>query len=401
MIPVQVVGLGGGPQDLTPRQAGIVAEAQVLAGGKRLLAMFPDHRARRLALAYNLDAWVEDLAQAARDRRVAVLASGDPGFFGIAGRLVERLGPEAVVIHPNLTTVQAAFARLKEPWQDVAVVSLHGRGDAALWPALLRAERVAIYTDSRHTPEGIARLLLERGQDHWRLAVLENLGSSTERVKEYSLEEAAGMSFSPLNLAVLKRQAWPEELRLGLGEESFAHQDGLITKSEVRALSLAKLELTPGLTLWDLGAGSGSLGLEASLLTRGGHVVAVEAVPERVHQIKANRRRFGAASLEVVQARLPEALASLPDPQRVFVGGGGPDLAAIIRGAAQRLPSGGILVAALVLVSSLEAARRALAAAGLREEITQVQISRGAALGDDIYLKAQNPVWLVKGVKRQ
>jgi precorrin-6Y C5,15-methyltransferase (decarboxylating) len=128
-------------------------------------------------------------------------------------------------------------------------------------------------------------------------------------------------------------------------------------------------------------------------------VVAVERAPERAAQIRANRARFGAASLEVVAAELPAALAGLPDPHRVFVGGGGPALGEIIAEACRRLPSGGVLVAALVLLGSLETARGALATAGLETEVTQVQISRDAPLGADLYLKALNPVYLVKGVK--
>jgi precorrin-6Y C5,15-methyltransferase (decarboxylating) len=403
MIPVQVVGMGSGPKDLTSAQAELIAQAQVLAGGMRLLEMFAALQVPRLPLAYNLDSWLDEVAEAAQARRVVVLASGDPGFYGVAAKVVERLGPANVVIHPGLTTVQTAFARLKEPWQDVRVVSLHGRdqgsGEAALWPALAQATRVAVYTDPAHTPDAIARLLLERGQDCWRLAVLEDLGAACERVGEYALAETAGMSFSALNLAVLKRQAWPEPLRLGLPEEAYERRGGLITKTETRVLALAKLELGPGLTLWDLGAGSGSLGLEATLLTPGGRVVTVERAPERAAQIKANRRRFGAASLEVVEAALPGAMASLPDPDRVFVGGGGAALEEIILEAGRRLPAGGVLVAAVVMLTSLEAAQRALALAGLEAEVTQAQISRSAPLAEGLYMKALNPVWLVKGVK--
>lgn len=403
MIPVQVVGVGAGPADLSAAQAQVIAQAQVLAGGTRLLEMFGAHQAPRLTLAYNLDSWLGEVAAAAQAQRVVVLASGDPGFYGVAAKVVAHLGADNVVIHPGLTTVQTAFARLKEPWQDARVVSLHGRdqgsGEDALWPALAQAKRVAVYTDPAHTPDALARLLRARGQEHWRLAVLEDLGADNERVGEYSLDEAAGLRFSPLNLVVLKRLAWPEPLRLGLPEEAYAHEAGLITKAEARVLALAKLELAPGQTLWDLGAGSGSLGIEATLLVPGGRVVAVERVPERAAQIEANRARFGAASLEVVAAELPGALASLPDPDRVFVGGGGPALGEIIAKACRRLPSGGVLVAALVLLGSLEAARGALATAGLETEITQVQISRDAPLGADLYLKALNPVYLVKGVK--
>lgn len=401
MNTVRVVGLGMGLSDLTEQHGRIIAQAQVLAGGRRQLALFPGHPARKLVLAYNLDQWLDQVAAAAQGESVVALASGDPGFHGIAARLVGRLGAAAVEIHPNVTTVQAALARLKEPWQDTPVVSLHGRGERGLWPAMTRADRVAIYTDPAHTPAFIARLLLERGQDHWDMAVLEDLGAEGEKIGIYSLEAAAGQGFSDLNLVVLRRLNQPRILRVGLAEEMYEHQGGLITKSEVRAVALAKLELGPGLGLWDLGAGCGSLGLEASLLTQGGPITAVECDPARAQQIRANRRRFGVGCLEVVEARLPLGMDDLPDPDRVFVGGGAADLPEIMARAWRRLPSGGVLVAAVVLMESLQATRQALADQGAAPEVSQLQVSRSARLGGGSFLRALNPVWLIKGVKEK
>ncbi len=399
MMPVKVVGMGLGLEDLSPRLRQAVDQAQVLAGGRRLLALFPEHPGRKLELAYNLETWLEQVADAASDQRVAVLASGDPGFHGIAARLVERLGFGGVEIYPNLSSVQAAFARLKEPWEDAALVSLHGHGAQALWPALARADRVAVLTEPKQGPDHIARLLIERGVENWEMAVAEDLGGPDERVGVYDLPRAAVTRFSPLNLAVLRRTRPPRPLRLGAPEEAYEHAGGLITKSEVRAVALGLLELGPGMTLWDLGAGCGSLGIEASLLVPGGRVLAVERQPERVEMIKANRRRYEAGCLEVVQGELPQAMEGLPAPDRVFVGGGGAELPAILAGAAQRLPRGGVLVAAVVLLASLETARQTLGQAGLETQVSQAQVSRSVRLGNDEFLRALNPVWLVKGVK--
>ncbi len=399
MIPIQVIGLGMGLDDLPAKGLRLVQEAQVLAGGRRLLDLFPQHLGQRLPLEGSLEPWLDQLGRLAREQRVVVLASGDPGFFGIAQRLAERLGPEALVIHPNVTSVQAAFARLKEPWHQAGVVSLHGRGLEDLAPALAGRQRVAVFTDPRNTPAALARLLLERGQEHWRLCVLEDLGAPAERMGEYSLEQAAAAQFSPLNLVVLKRQAWPQRLGLGLAEEAYEHQAGLITKAEVRVVALAKLELRSGLTLWDLGAGCGSLGLEASLLLPGGRIVAVERDPARVAMIAANRRRFGVANLEIVRAELPRGLEDLPAPDRVFIGGGGADLGDIMSAARRRLAPGGVMVVAAVRLEALETARRVMTQEGLNPQVTQVQVSRDAPLGGGGFLKALNPVWLIKGAR--
>lgn len=397
---VTVVGLGLGRADLTPRGLAAIESAQVLAGGERLLAWFPEHPGRRLLLKFNLADWLEQVALlAGQGQEVAVLASGDPGFFGVAAKVIQRLGREAVTVLPNVTAMAAACARLGLAWQEARAVSLHGRDDQGpLWRALGESDLVVVYTDPRHGPAWLAGLLLQRGQaPYWRLGVAQDLGAAQERVAWYTPAAAAEESFSELNVVALERVARPQPLRLGAPEDAYAHQAGLITKSEVRCAALGRLELGPGLTVWDLGAGSGSLGLEAGLLCPGGRVVAVEADPERAELIRANRAAFGAGWLEVVQARLPQDLAKLPDPDRVFIGGGGEELGAIMEAAWDRLKPGGVLLVSLVRLESLARARAALAGLGAAVETTQIQVGRGAALTGGEYLKALNPVWLVRG----
>jgi precorrin-6Y C5,15-methyltransferase (decarboxylating) len=319
------------------------------------------------------------------------------------GPLVVRvLGPEQVVIHPNLTAVQTACARLQMPWQDATVISLHGRAWEPLAAALGKPGPWLVYTDPEHTPAAIARFLLLRGLGQARFCVLEDLGQDSERVTWLSLAEAQERDFSPLNLVVVAPapgEAWPArpQLHLGLPEEALAHQAGLITKAEVRAVVLAKLNLSPGQVLWDVGAGCGSVGLEASLLLPGGKIFAVERHPERAAQIAANRDKFGVHHLEVVCAPAPLGLAPLPDPQRVFVGGGGPEVGAIIQEAVRRLAPEGRIVITAVLLETLTAARQALAQAGWEAEVVQLQVSRSHPLADGTAFKALNPVWIITG----
>ena len=190
-------------------------------------------------------------------------------------------------------------------------------------------------------------------------------------------------------------------MHLGLPEEAYAHQGGLITKAEVRAVVLAKLRLSPGLTLWDVGAGCGSVGLEASLLLPGGQIMAVEQDPERAAQIRANRAKFGVTNLEVVCGHAPECLANLPAPQRVFLGGGGRDLPEILPEVLGRLDRDGRLVLSATLVETLETARSVLSHSGWEVEVTQIQVSRSRPLGGGIFLQALNPVWIVTGYSSQ
>lgn len=401
MIPVLVIGLGLGPDDLSPRLRELVDQAQVLAGGRRLLAYFPEHPGRRIELTGGLEPWLDQVQAAAQSMPVAVLASGDPGFHGVATALVRRLGREMVRIQPNVTAMQGACARLGLPWGAAVHVSLHAADAEALprlWTALGQSDLVVVYPGPTLGPARLAVMLAERGQDCWRVSVLENLGAADERLSSFArASEVAGV-FGPLCVVALERVApRPPALTIGAPEAAYQSDGGLITKAEVRAVALAKLALGPKLTLWDVGAGSGSVGLEAASLMPGGTVWAVERDPRRVAMIRANRARYGLAMLEAIEGQAPEALADLPRPDRVFIGGGGPNLEAIIAVCAARLAPGGLIVVSAVLGGSIETARRALARAGLGVDETFVQICRGQAVAGQTMLKALNPVWLLRG----
>lgn len=405
MQPVTVIGMGLGPQDLTARHQQLIAAADVLVGGKRLLDHFKDAAVEKKPIDRHLDRLLEFVKRRMKTQRVVVLASGDPLFFGIGTRLVDALGAENVVIYPNISTVAAAFARIREPWHDVAVISLHGKKDAgAVLRRLEQAARLAVLTDPHKNPAWIAARLIKSQVTDVRMCVLERLGTDSERIGWYALDRAAGMQFAEPNLVVIKRDPPPAAGRrpLGLGtpDSWFAHPQGLITKAEVRAVTLAKLQLATDHVLWDLGAGSGAVALEASVLVTAGRIFAVEKNPARVEQIRANRARFKVGNLEVVAAVLPAGLEKLPRPDRVFIGGGGQDLGRIIKAAAARLKPDGRMVINTVLIQNVGAALRALKKAGLQTEIIQVQISRGRAMPWGQRMQALNPVWIAAGMRK-
>ncbi len=401
MMTVHVVGLGLGPNDLSPKLLAVVESAGALAGGTRHLDFFPRHTGIRIPLTGKLSDWLDRVERAAAERTVAVLASGDPGFHGIAARIVERLGADDVVVHPNVSSVQAAFARLKEPWHDAVLVSLHGHDEQFLLGSLYRTDKIAVLTDPSHTPARIAQLLLDRGQNYWRMWVLEDLGTDRERVGSYTLEDAAAASFSPLNVVVLKREKHPEALWLGTPEERFAHEAGLITKSEIRPSIIAALNIRDGQVMWDLGAGCGSVGIEASLINPTGRIVAVERSTERIRHIEENRARFGVANLEIVRAELPEGMGALPAPDRIFIGGGGRNLSDILRRAAKRLPPGGVIVTAAVRLESVHDAQSTLLECGFAVDLIHLHVDKSNPLGGGLYMKPLNPVWIVRGTQTE
>jgi precorrin-6B C5,15-methyltransferase / cobalt-precorrin-6B C5,C15-methyltransferase len=401
---LSIIGVGLGPEDLTAKHLDLIAKADVLIGGRRLLAHFSDSRAEKLAIGKDLDAVIAFITQRLGRCSIVVLASGDPLFYGIGTKLTEAFGSENITVYPNVSSVAAACARIKEPWGGLRVVSLHGRHNAGELLRVLGAERAAaVLTDPVHNPAWLAGELRRRGLDRFRICVLEALGSPSEHYAWYDLNQAEGMAFKEPNLVILKMPLGPEpgplKLSLGTPDEAFTHAQGLITKSEVRAVTLAKLRLLPGQTLWDLGAGSGSVAIEATLLLKEGRVVAVEKDAERIALIRTNAKRFGVRHLRIVQATLPEGLAGLPSPDRIFIGGGGKDLGAIITAAARYLRPDGVMVVNAVLLSNLTTVLETFKQLGYVTEVVQVQVQRGREMPWGERLEALNPVWIVSGIK--
>lgn len=400
--PVCVIGLGLNPDDLTARHKAIIEKADLLVGGRRHLAFFKDLAVEKRRIGRDLKALVEDIRACMDEKSIVVLASGDPLFFGIGGYLVRELGRARVQLYPNVTAAAAAFARLGEPWSLAGLVSLHGRKtELELLTVLREKDLVAVYTDRNKDPSWVARFLMDFGVTWFEMGVCQQLGLPSERISWHRLKTAAGLTFADPNIVILRRtdNRVPERCGPGAPDGLFEHTRGLITKAEVRAVTLAKLTLKTGQIMWDLGAGSGSVGLEAAGLLRHGAVWAVEKNAARCDQIAANRRRFGVTNLKVVHGRLPAALTELPDPQRVFVGGGGRDLSTIVDRAARRLPTGGVLVANTVLLENIQSTMDVLKAGGLGVDVTQVQVSRKSDMPWGMRLAAENPVFVISGEK--
>jgi precorrin-6Y C5,15-methyltransferase (decarboxylating) len=391
----------GSPQ-LAPGAAAILAAAQVLVGGKRLLAAFPDHPGHRVPIAGPLGAVCEAVA-AAREEGLAVvvLADGDGLYFGIGKTLLACFGPAALVFSPNVTTVAAACSRLGRPWDTLPVVSLHGRSDATpLFAALARHDAVAVYTDPANSPAKVAAALLGRGGDGFAMTVFENLGLPGEAIRRLSLTEAAAVEAASLSLVLVTRTtpvAVP--LHLGLGDDALLRDDAVFTKAPARAVALAALALRPGEVVWDIGAGTGAVALEASLLCAPGPVWAVERDPARHAHLVQNIRRTAALTVAPILAAAPQGLEGLPDPHGIFVGGGlsgNPDLLPAL---CRRLLPGGRLVVNAVLLGSLQQTLDALAACRLCATVTQLQAARGLPLAGDLRLAADNPVFIISARK--
>jgi precorrin-6Y C5,15-methyltransferase (decarboxylating) len=322
---------------------------------------------------------------------VCVLASGDPGFFGIGRALAARFGGSALEVHPAPSSVSLAFARVGLPWDDAVVVSAHGRPLSDAVRAVASAGKAAVLVSPDSPPEALGKELIALGAGPADVVVCSRLGLADECVTRTDLDGLAGQSWDPLSVVLVLRdallasgpvRAW------GRPDGRFDHRAGMITKSSVRAVALGKLDLPASGVLWDVGAGSGSVGIEAALLAPGLRVFAVERSGEEVDRMSANARSLGAAVM-AVHGEAPGVFADLPDPDRVFVGGGG---LAVLRAAVARLRPGGSAVATFAALD------RAAAAADLLGNLVQVATSRGERLPDGGWrLAADNPVFVVWG----
>ncbi len=369
MTPIQVVGVGlDGQAGLPPATLALIQQAALVVGSRRHLSYFPDLQAEVWLLEdltltlERLHAW---LAKPPAEPAV-VLASGDPLFFGLGRLLLAHLPPDSLTFHPHVSAIQLAFSRLKLPWQGATLISAHGRSADALLMALRRSdELIAVLTDPTHSPAAIGQLVLSLDLPQtYRLWVCENLGSAAEAIHPTTPERVVEQVFAALNVVVLQRCPTPlpalDNLpRLGLPDAAFASfsdRPGLMTKRDIRVQILADLGLQDGQTMWDIGAGTGSVSVEVSRLCPRTQVYAIEKTLAGLTLIDENKQRFGTANLYPIHGTAPHILDSLPAPDRIFIGGSGGHLPDILTACAQRLQPGGRIVLALATLEHLSTA---------------------------------------------
>lgn len=405
MFSLMLIGVGG--QGLTVQQAGMLPHCRLIVGDPRHLSLVKEMAAEQLPISPLAPA-LASIRQALVSGDVGVLASGDPLFFGIGRMLLKEFGVEQLVVLPALSTMQEACARFTLPWDDMKMVSLHGRKTLHASGLLLGSEKTFVFTDRQNTPAHLAQQLiayLELIEDEPLLAqcrvhVAENLGATDERLFSGTLAAAATQDFAELNVLIVTRPPVAAEdiPMFGLTEKEIAHSRGLITKDEVRGVTLHTLRLPRTGVLWDIGAGSGSISVAAARMHPDLTIFAVDQHPEAFANVKKNIRQFGCYNIIPIQGEATEVLNSLPDPDRVFVGGSGGKLAAIIGQAADRLPSGGRMVVNGVIGATVAEAPQCMARHGLQVDLTRVQIER-ATFPETEPGKVLNPITVMTGRK--
>ncbi len=389
---VSVVGIGAdGWPGLAEAARDVVLGAEVLLGGARHLALVPPTAAVRRTWPSPLLPALPGLLESYGDRHVVVLASGDPLVSGIATNLVALLGPEHVEVHPSLSSVTLARARVGWSAESVDVVSVVGREVSVLHRYLTPGRRLVVLSSDGTTPAELAALLVAAGFGATEVTVLSDLGADTEAITHATAATWDGPA-PALNVVCLHVVADPSAQVLagvpGLPDDAFEH-DGQLTKRDLRASALSRLAPHPGALLWDVGAGAGSVGIEWMRSDPRCHTVAVEAVPERAARVARNAHRLGVPALAVVEGTAPEALAGLPDPTAVFVGGGAAH-PGVLDACWDRLPTGGRLVVHAVTLETEEvvvAWRRRVGG-----ELTRLAVEHAEPLGSYTGWRPARPV---------
>ena len=400
---IRVIGIGvKGRESLGKEALALISKTSLLVGGKRHLDEFPDLKAEKVIIKGGLEGIATRMERLKRGEDAVVLATGDPLLFGIASFIIKRFGKRRVNIIPNVSAVQEAFARIKEDANGVKVLSAHGRdGLDGLVDEILRNDKTAVFTDDVNTPAAVARALIGKSARGYRAFVVESIGTKDERIIEGGLPEIASVkSFAPLNVMVLINNRPPEKVYApGIPDAEFAHEGAMITKEELRVISLSKLRIKKGSVVWDIGACSGSVAIEAALF--GAAIVyAVEKDPKRVRDIVANRKKFKADNVEVIQGLAPECLSIIKErPGAVFVGGGGRDIGRILAYASRRLLPGGRCVVNAVTIETASRATAFFKSRKWQGELIQGSISKARDLSGLTMLSAINPVFIITGRK--
>ena len=405
---IYIVGIGDdGLDGLTGYARQVIDRAEVLIGTPAMLDKVPFEDKERIAVGGDLDQ-LRSTLEGIGDRPSAMLASGDPLFYGIARYLTDTFGKDRFEVIPHVSSMQLAFARVKENWDDAYLSNLATQPLDRVVDLIRTADRVGLFTTETISPAVVAEALIDRRIDYFTAYVCENLGTPDETVTQGDLPSIRDQSFAPMNVMILIRRRGAADRPSGSHRRRlFGNPDdlflqsrpkrGLLTPSEVRCIAIAELDLMPESVVWDVGAGSGSLAIEAASIANRGKVFAIEMDAEDYGLMVENAQLFDVPTLVPVHGQAPEAWQELADPDAIFVGGTGRMVPELVAEALKRLKAGGRIVVNVSSPDNLVAVHEKIDQAGLRTDVRMINIARGQYQLERVRFDALNPTFLVLG----
>jgi precorrin-6Y C5,15-methyltransferase (decarboxylating) len=405
---IYIVGMGPGNQDfILPVAQKVIESCDVLIGGKRNLEPFRDladtsvHQ-ELIEIDHNPESVSGYLAQYTGSKKIAVLVTGDPGIYSLQKLLRQKLTGIEIETIPGISSLQYFCAKLGMSWENLRVISLHGRNGGNLADELSVHRKICVFTGGNNSPDSICRELQALTPGKFMVTVGEKLSYPDERIFKGDLEQIGGMRFAPLAIMLIEQETAADCSPLetsGLPDHCFVRGDVPMTKEEIRAVSLSKLRLRMNDIVYDIGAGTGAVTIEAALRCQNGRVYALEKNPVALALILENLRRFGVTNARAIQGEAPAVLAGLPEPDRVFIGGTGGKLPEIVKQLGN-LPKPFRVVINSVTLETTAAALDSLAQNGFRHiETVTVNIARSQPAGGKQIMKAMNPVTVISAEK--
>jgi precorrin-6B C5,15-methyltransferase / cobalt-precorrin-6B C5,C15-methyltransferase len=408
---IYIIGISDdGLEGLSSAATAKLSQADLIVGPASLVNKASSFPGKKEVMSGDLDKLAMMLDKSGQSN-VAVLAGGDPLFYGTARYLCDRLGKDRFEVVPHVSSMQLAFARVKESWDEAYLTSLATQPLEKVLERIRTGEKIGLFTSEEVTPSLLAGQLVKLGIDYFTIYVCENLGSKDERVTRGSPAEIAAQKFSPLNVMVLvRRPGVPDKPSNILTRRMFGNPDdfflqskpkrGLLTPSEVRVVALSEMELSPSSIIWDIGAGSGSVAIEAASIAQHGHSYAVEMDAEDFGLLVENTQRFGVRNLTPVLGQAPQAWEKLPDPDAIFIGGTGRMVTDIAEAAWPRLRSRGCLIANVTSLENIVGLQHLfLEKLAVQPKLWMIQISRSTEQFDQLRLETSNPTYLIKATK--
>ncbi|WP_153723110.1 precorrin-6y C5,15-methyltransferase (decarboxylating) subunit CbiE [Sporosarcina cascadiensis] len=396
---MKMIGIGdNGAAGLLPQYIEWINECDVLVGGERHLQFLPSFEKEKKVIKGGLSALTAELQE--ETRNVVILVSGDPLFYGLGGVLAKKLPLE---IYPYTSSIQLAFSKMQESWQDAYIVSLHGRSIKGFAQKIDGRKKIAVLTDETNSPQAIAAYLKSFNMTEYDAFVAENLEGENERCRFLSLDEMEQTSFSTLNVVILKQRIAIERASLGIPDDAFLQRKpdkGLITKREIRTLCLQELKLKENSIVWDIGTCTGSVAIEAAKIAREGAVYAIEKNEGDLENCLENQLKHRTDFVAVL-GKAPDRLEEFPDPHAIFIGGNGGNMERLLQTCISRLQPNGRLVMNIATIENLAEAMSHLKTLGCEVSILQAQLSKSKPILHLTRFEPLNPIYIVTAQKGQ